>query len=111
MPCPQGDNTPLHWASMRGHVEIVRLLCERSADRSIRNKQDKVGSWVSPTVRCLSALYTSDLQCKCCVLCTVLTAFLLAEPGAGGSGAALLVALVPLHAGGVGQLGTQWHRA
>jgi ankyrin repeat protein len=38
----QGDNTPLHWASMRGHVEIVRLLCERSADRSIRNKQDKV---------------------------------------------------------------------
>lgn len=27
---------------MRGHVEIVRLLLESSADRSIRNKQDKV---------------------------------------------------------------------
>lgn len=38
----QGDNTPLHWASMRGHVEIVRLLLESGADRSIRNKQDKV---------------------------------------------------------------------
>ena len=34
MACWQGDNTPLHWASMRGHVEIVRVLCERSADRS-----------------------------------------------------------------------------
>ena len=29
---------------MRGHVEIVRLLLEHGADRSIRNKQDKVGS-------------------------------------------------------------------
>ncbi len=38
----QGDNTPLHWTSMRGHVEIVRLLLERGADRAIRNKQDKV---------------------------------------------------------------------
>ncbi len=38
----QGDNTPLHWGSMRGHVEIVKLLLERGADQSIRNKQDKV---------------------------------------------------------------------
>lgn len=26
---------------MRGHVEIVKLLLERGADKSIRNKQDK----------------------------------------------------------------------
>ena len=38
----QGDNTPLHWACMRGHVEIVKLLLERGADKSIRNKQDKL---------------------------------------------------------------------
>jgi len=38
----QGDNTPLHWGSMRGHVEIVKLLLQRGADQTIRNKQDKV---------------------------------------------------------------------
>jgi hypothetical protein len=38
----QGDNTPLHWAAMRGHVEIVNLLLQRGADRAIRNKQDKL---------------------------------------------------------------------
>ena len=38
----KGDNTPLHWASMRGHVEIVKYLLHHSADRGIRNKQDKI---------------------------------------------------------------------
>ncbi len=33
---------------MRGHVEIVRLLLEKGADRSIRNKQDKVQSRLQP---------------------------------------------------------------
>ena len=40
--CLKGDNTPLHWASMRGHVEIVQYLLQHRADRAIRNKQEKM---------------------------------------------------------------------
>lgn len=38
----QGDNTALHWAAMRGHVEIVAYLLKHAADKGIRNKQDKL---------------------------------------------------------------------
>ncbi len=32
----------LHWAAMRGHVEIVRALCAHpSADRTARNGQGR----------------------------------------------------------------------
>jgi ankyrin repeat protein len=37
----QGDNCALHWASMRGHVEIVKFLLQAGADKGLRNKQDK----------------------------------------------------------------------
>ena len=39
-PGAQGDNTALHWAAMRGHVEIVNFLLQSNADKNIRNKQD-----------------------------------------------------------------------
>lgn len=39
-PALQGDNTALHWAAMRGHVEIVNFLLQKGADKNIRNKQD-----------------------------------------------------------------------
>ena len=42
MPAVQGDNSALHWAAMRGHVEIVKFLLMHGADRELRNKQDKV---------------------------------------------------------------------
>ena len=105
----QGDNTPLHWASMRGHVEIVRLLCERSADRSIRNKQDKVGSsgaMLTPrrAVCCHESLCAGVFS-VCAGFVHGADGFRALGAGARGPGAALLVALLPVHEGGVGQLG------
>lgn len=38
-PRAQGDNTPLHWAAMRGHVEVVRALVVAGANKGAVNKQ------------------------------------------------------------------------
>ena len=38
----QGENTALHWSAMRGHVEIVKLLLQKHADRELHNKQGKL---------------------------------------------------------------------
>ena len=38
----QGENTAMHWAAMRGHVEIVKFLLQHGADKGVRNKQDKM---------------------------------------------------------------------
>jgi hypothetical protein len=97
---------------MRGHVEIVRLLCERSADRSIRNKQDKVRD-IAPINTCNAggcvllvhlnvASHVIGIMCIYTGMATgCLNEIVI---GTSGSGSALLVALLPLHQGGAGQL-------
>ncbi|KAG2430644.1 hypothetical protein HYH02_013642 [Chlamydomonas schloesseri] len=37
----KGDNTALHWAAMRGHVEVVRCLLGAGADRAAVNAQGR----------------------------------------------------------------------
>ncbi len=49
-PCPQGDNTALHWADTRGHVEVVCLLLVSGADRQVRNGQERLPIDQCPTM-------------------------------------------------------------
>lgn len=49
----QGDNTALHWAAMRGHVEVVRALVVAGADKAVRNRQGSSPlDLCDPQVRC-----------------------------------------------------------
>ena len=57
----QGDNTALHWAAMRGHVEIVNFLLQSGADKNIRNKQDALPIDLCKPVWSMSWRYTQEV--------------------------------------------------
>lgn len=57
-----GDNTALHWASMRGHVEVVRALLAAGADKELRNAQVSM----PPSLAILHSLqHASGLTPRC----------------------------------------------
>lgn len=34
----ESGNTPLHWAALNGHLEVVKLLCDNEADPFLKNE-------------------------------------------------------------------------
>jgi ankyrin repeat protein len=63
-PLLQGDNTALHWAAMRGHVEIVNFLLQKGADKNIRNKQDFLPVRLGTGARvCMHAVSPHSARC------------------------------------------------
>ena len=57
--CGQGDNTALHWAAMRGHVEIVNVLVAAGAEKTIRNKQDLMPARAPGSITAVRWLHAS----------------------------------------------------
>ena len=54
--CDSDGNTPLHWASMKGHGAVVSHLMAQSADVSIRNEEGKTPLDVATNARVIRAL-------------------------------------------------------
>ena len=44
-PCIQDDNTPLYWASKKGHRDLAELLLGRKADVDVQNKVTRGEGW------------------------------------------------------------------
>ena len=60
---PQQGNTPLHYASLRGNVNIVNLLVTKGASTVVKNK-------VSHLCHKASTPYKGNLSMKCFVIGT-----------------------------------------
>ena len=59
-----GDNTALHWASMREHVEIVNYLLQNGANKNMKNAQDKLPIDMCQAVWSDSYKYVKDTWLK-----------------------------------------------
>jgi hypothetical protein len=57
----QGDNTALHWAAMRGHVEIVNFLLQAGANKNMVNKQNELPIDKCKPVYSMAWRYTQEL--------------------------------------------------
>lgn len=69
----EGNNTPLHWAAMGGHICCILLLCAAGADLSAQNGESRTaeqcarnlaGEVRDATLQALRGLYHYALRCQ-----------------------------------------------